>query len=118
MKTAQYKWSQSGGWRPNLPTAEVGRQSVGFVFGARSLMQAGEVVGELRDHFKGAAILGCSTSGEIFGDMVVDDSVIATIVDFEHTPIRSVSAAIGEAKASYDVGKELAIDPVRGRFLR
>jgi hypothetical protein len=71
-------------------------------------MQAGEVVGELRDHFKGAAILGCSTSGEIFGDMVVDGSVIATIVDFEHTPIRSVSATIGEAKASYDVGKQLA----------
>ena len=108
MKTAQYEWSQSGGWRPNLPTGEVGRQSVGFVFGARSLMQAGEVAGELRDHFKGAAILGCSTSGEIFGDMVVDGSVIATIVDFEHTPIRSVSAAIGEAKASYDVGKQLA----------
>ena len=108
MKTAQYKWSQTDGWLPNLPTAEVGQQSVAFVFGARSLMQAGDLVGELRDHFKGAAILGCSTSGEIFGDMVVDDSVIATIVDFEHTPIRFASATIGEAKASYDVGKELA----------
>jgi hypothetical protein len=108
MKTAQYKWSQNDGWRPNLPTGEVGQQSVVFVFGARSLMQAGDLVGELRDHFKGAAMLGCSTSGEIFGDMVVDDSVIATIVDFEHTPIRSASATIGEAKASYDVGKELA----------
>src|ERR1700682_3701178 len=107
MKTAQYKWSQSDGWRPNLPTGEVGRQSVVFVFGARSLMQAGDLVGELRDHFKGA-MLGCSTSGEIFGDMVVDDSVIATIVDFEHTRLRSASATIAEAKASYDVGKQLA----------
>jgi hypothetical protein len=84
MKTAQYKWSQSDGWRPNLPAGEVGRQpagevgrqSVAFIFGARSLMQAGGLLGELRDHFKGAAMLGCSTSGEIFGDMVVDDSVI------------------------------------------
>ena len=42
MKTAQHKWSQSDGWRPNLPTGEVGRQSVVFVFGARSLMQAGQ----------------------------------------------------------------------------
>ena len=32
MKTAQHKWSQSDGWRPNLPTGEVGRQSVVFVF--------------------------------------------------------------------------------------
>ena len=108
MKTAQYKWSQSEGWRPNLPTGEVGRQSVVFIFGARSLMQAGVPVGELRDHFKGAAMLGCSTSGEIVGDMVVDDSVIATIADFEHTRLRFACASIDEAKASYDVGKALA----------
>jgi hypothetical protein len=108
MKAAQYKWTESEGWRPNLPTGEVGRQSVVFVFGARSLMQAGAPVRELRDHFKGAAMLGCSTSGEIVGDMVVDDSVIATLADFEHTRLRFASAAIGEAKASYDVGKELA----------
>jgi hypothetical protein len=108
MKTAQYKWSKSDGWWPNLPTGEVGRQRAVIVFGARPLIQAGDVVGELRDHFKGAAMLGCSTSGEIVGAMVVDDSVIATVVDFEHARIRSASATIGEAKASYDVGKELA----------
>lgn len=108
MKTAQYKWSQREGWRPNLPTDEVGRQSVVFVFGARSLMQTGAPVGELRDHFKGAAMLGCSTSGEILGDSVVDDSVTATVANFEHTRLRSASAIIGDAKASYRVGKELA----------
>ena len=108
MKTAQYKWSQSEGWRPNLPIGEVGRQSIMFVFGARSLMQAGAPVGELRDHFKGAAMLGCSTSGEIVDDMVVDDSVIATLADFKHTRLRFASVTIGETKASYDIGKELA----------
>src|SRR5262245_37523174 len=108
MKTSQYRWSRSEGWRPNLPTGEVGRESVVLVFGARSLLKAGDLVGELRDHFKGAAMLGCSTSGEILGDMVVDDSVIATIADFERTRLRFASATIGEAKASYDVGKELA----------
>jgi len=107
MKTAQYKWSQNEGWRPNLPIGDVGRQSVVFVFGARSRMQAGDPVGELRDHFKGAAMLGCSTSGEIVGDLVVDDSVIATVAGFEHARLRSASVPIGE-KASYDVGKELA----------
>jgi hypothetical protein len=108
MKTAQYKWSQSEGWQPNLPTGEVGRESVVFVFGARSLMQAGNPVGELRDHFKGAAMLGCSTSGEILGDSVIDDSVTATVANFEKTRFRSASEKIGEAKASYDVGKQLA----------
>jgi hypothetical protein len=108
MKTAQYKWSHSDGWEPDLPIGEVRHQTVVFVFGARPLIQAGELVGELRDHFKGLAILGCSTSGEIVGDTVVDDSVIATVVDFEHTRLRTSSATITDAKSSYEVGEKLA----------
>ena len=108
MKTEQYKWSQSGGWKPDLPIVEVGRQDVVFVFGARPLIQSGDLVDELRSHFKGAAIIGCSTSGEIVGDAVVDDSVIATAVDFEHTRLRTAAATISEAKSSYEVGGELA----------
>jgi hypothetical protein len=108
MKTAQYKWSQRGGWQPSLPTGEVERPGVVFVFGARSLIQAGELVSDLRAHFKGAAILGCSTSGEILGDTVVDDSVTATAAGFKHTRLHSASATIGAGKSSYAVGQELA----------
>ena len=107
MKIAQYKWSQSDGWKPNLPTAPVERQGLVFVFGARPLIQAGELVDELRSHFKRAAIIGCSTSGEIVGDTVFDNSVIATAVDFEHTRLRTASATITEGKSSYQVGEEL-----------
>jgi hypothetical protein len=39
---------------------------------------------------------------------VVDDSVIATTVDFEHTQLRSASTTIAEGKSSYQVGEELA----------
>jgi hypothetical protein len=108
MKTTQYQWSQSDGWTPDLPNLEVERQGVVFVFGARPLIQAGVPVSELHSHFKGAAIVGCSTSGEIVGDTVIDDSVIATAVEFEHTRLRTASAKIGEAKSSYEVGQELA----------
>lgn len=108
MKTAQYKWSQRDGWQPDLPAGAAERHGVVFVFGARPLIQAGELVGELRAHLKGDAILGCSTSGEILGDLVVDDSVIASAVDFEHTRLRIASAPIAETKLSYEVGQELA----------
>ena len=108
MKTTQYKWSRSDAWEPDLPTAQVEGEEIVFVFGARPLIQAGELVDDLRRHFKGAAILGCSTSGEIVGDTVVDDSVIATAVNFEHTRLRTASATIAEAKSSYVVGEELA----------
>jgi hypothetical protein len=108
MKTKQYKWSQSEGWQPNLPSNGGERQDLVLIFGARPPLQAGRLIDELRAHFKGAAILGCSTSGEIVGDMVVDDSVIATVVGFEHTRLRTASATITEAKCSSAVGEELA----------
>jgi hypothetical protein len=108
MKTAQYQWSRRDGWTPDLPNLEVERKGIVFVFGARPLIQTGELVNELRDHFERAAIIGCSTSGEIVGDAVVDDSVIATAVDFEHTRLRTASATITGAKSSYEVGEELA----------
>ena len=54
MKTAQYQWSRSDGWTPNLPDFEVEQHGIVFVFGARSLIQAGELVSELRGHFKGS----------------------------------------------------------------
>jgi hypothetical protein len=108
MKTTQYEWAQSGGWKPDLPVSEIGRQAVVFVFGARSLLQAGELIAELRDHFKDATILGCSTSGEIVGDTVIDDSIIVTAVDFEHTQLRTASATIAQGRSSYEVGADLA----------
>lgn len=108
MKTTQYKWSRSDGWKPGLPAGEVGRQTIVFVFGARALLQAGELIAELRDHFNGATILGCSTSGEIVGDTVIDDSIIATAVEFEHTQLRAAAATIAQGKLSHEVGAELA----------
>jgi hypothetical protein len=108
MKTSQFRWAQNVGWEPNLPSSEIDQQHIVFAFGARSLLQAGELVGELRDHFKGAPVIGCSTSGEIVGDEVVDDSLVATAVHFNHTRLRTAFATIDEAASSYAVGVELA----------
>jgi hypothetical protein len=108
VKTTQYQWSSSDGWAPNLPTAELDRPGIVFVFGAKRLLQDDELTDELRQRFAGAAVIGCSTSGEIVGDEVVDDSLIATAVTFDHTRLRTASAAIADAKSSGQVGAELA----------
>ena len=108
MKTTQHRWSSAEGWVPDLPTAELGRPGIVFVFGAKRLLQDGELVGELRHRFEAAAVIGCSTSGEIVGDEVLDDSLIATVVTFDHTRLRMASAEIADAKSSHDVGAELA----------
>jgi hypothetical protein len=106
MRIAQCRWRQNTGWLPDLSLA--GLSSLNIVFGARPLLQDGTLMRELRQHFEGAAVVGCSTSGEIVGDEVVDDSVIATTVTFEHTGLRTADAKITGTQSSYQVGEELA----------
>lgn len=109
MQTTQHKWLQSSGWIPDLPTVEAGSRRIVLAFGARHLVQDGRLLAELRDHFRGAAFIGCSTSGEIMGDEVCDDSLVATVLGFDHTPFRTAYVEIAEAKSSHEVGKELAL---------
>ena len=108
MKTTQHTWSQEDGWTPDLPSSDGERQDLVLIFGARALLQAGQPIEQLRRSFEGAALLGCSTSGEIVGDTVVDDSVTATAVAFEDTRVRTAAAALSAGKSSYQVGEELA----------
>lgn len=108
MRTSQYRWSRDTGWVPDLGSAEIEDEHLVFVFGARPLLQEGNLVAELRDRFKDVPIIGCSTSGEIVGDEVVDDSLVVTIAGFEHTQIRTAYVKIDETKTSYEVGAELA----------
>jgi hypothetical protein len=108
MQTQQYKWLRGRGWTPELPTTEAGAHNIVLAFGARQLLQEGGLVSEISKHFPGSTMIGCSTSGEIAGDEVTDDSFVATVIGFDHTPFRTAHATIGEGKSSREVGKELA----------
>jgi hypothetical protein len=108
VKIIQFKWRKDERRAPDLSTAERSSPNLVFVFGARTLLQDGNLVRELRQHFERAALIGCSTSGEIVGDEVIDDSVIATAVTFDHTRLRTADAKITQTKSSYQVGEELA----------
>jgi hypothetical protein len=63
---------------------------------------------EVRARYPGVPIVGCSTSGEICGTRVRDDSLVVTAIRFEHTAIQLVQAAFGENDDSLSVGKRLA----------
>jgi hypothetical protein len=108
MQTQQYKWLRGRGWTPELPTTEAGAHNIVLAFGARQLLQEGGLVSELRKNFPGSTVIGCSTSGEIAGDEVTDDSLVATVIGFDHTRFRTAHTTIGEGKSSREVGKELA----------
>jgi hypothetical protein len=106
MKVSQYLWSRNGGWKPALPDS--GSATVVFVFGARALVKDGQVVDEVRRAFPGASIAGGSTSGEILGVEVHDDTVVASAIEFADTRVRVVSTECAEGNHSHAAGVALA----------
>ena len=108
MKITQHRWAEHHDWAPALAPVQDGKQNIVFIFGSRSLMKQGEAIQHLRNYWKGASVVGCSTSGEIVGDEVIDGSLAATVVGFNHTRSRVASVRTTEAGSSYAVGQRLA----------
>lgn len=55
-----------------------------------------------------AHLFGCSTSGEICGTRVEDDSLVMTAIHFEHTSLAGANVDIGDTGDSFNAGKRLA----------
>ena len=108
MKIEQQYWTADGGWKRESGVPLHGPASLVLVFGATSLMADPERMDEIRGGYPGAHIIGCSTSGEICGVSVRDDSLVATAVQFERTSLQLVRTEIAEGGDSLAAGAFLA----------
>lgn len=108
MKTEQKQWTAEGGWQ-NLKEADLsGSADLVFVFGSRGLLEDKSKFDEIKSFYPSANILMGSTSGEIIEDLVYDDSLAVTAVDFEKTEIKVASMNIDDAADSFDAGVRMA----------
>ncbi len=105
MKTEQRLWTQDGGWSGPVQLNDAAQLIIAF--GGVDVIHKPEVYQELRRDYPSASIISASTAGEISGNRVFDHSVVATAIQFEHTPIRIVSIDTREFSNSYDCGKEI-----------
>jgi hypothetical protein len=85
MRIEQRVWSK-GGWTPGAERPLVDAQMV-LLFGGREVLAEREWAPELRRTHPHAIVFGCSTAGEICGTRVHDDTVVATAVCFDATPL-------------------------------
>lgn len=93
-------------WHPELPTDDSSQLLLSF--GSRQLMQDDDFRQKLKVAFPNADNLGCTTSGEIAGSEVYDESLVVNAIDFEHTKVEVHSANIKDYQSSLDIGQELA----------
>jgi hypothetical protein len=78
-----------------------------LVFGGNAVLRDTVVVGQIRDFYPAAYILGCSTAGEISGTQVSDDSLVVTAIHFEHTQVRAAQVSLDVNPNSQHAGEVL-----------
>lgn len=77
-------------------------------FGGCALLSGGAWHADLRAAYPRARLFGCSTGGQMAGGDILDDTLSAVAIRFEHTRIRAAEAVIGEANSSFAIGQSLA----------
>jgi hypothetical protein len=108
LRVTQHQWSAAGGW-PASSGAGRDAQLV-MTFGARQRLADPDVLAPLRARFPKAAFFGCSTSGEIAGTTVSDDTVVASALAFDRTEVRLAATSLAGEADSDGAGRRLAAD--------
>lgn len=80
-----------------------------LLFGSRELLSSSGIFEALRQKYPSACITGCSTSGEILGEQVTDDSIALTAIHFEKSRLRWTEVDLDDlAGDSEAAGRTLA----------
>lgn len=113
-------YSREHQWSKPFP-AHDSKQTMIVVFGASNYYTFSKPFDDLKAAYPQAQMIGCSTSGEILGSTISDETLVVAIVQFHQSRIQSVSTAVASPEDSYHAGTEiarsLASDDLRGAFV-
>lgn len=108
MKIEQRMWTKEKGWSLQNGPAVQGKVELVVMFAATQILKEKTFFEDVRKMYPGAHLFGCSTSGEICGANVFDDTLTATAIHFENTEIMGAQIALGDNPDSFEAGKKLA----------
>lgn len=81
--------------------------NVVLCFGSKQLLNDRQIISDISSAFPNANIAYCTTAGEIYDDQVMDNSISAVAIQFDHTHVLSNSISIDQYSNSFDAGKSL-----------
>jgi hypothetical protein len=108
MKIEQLRWAETRGWEGTREEGALRSPQLVLLFASSSLLADPRVTQLLEERYVGAKVVGCSTAGEIAGTQVLDDSAVATAVEFERTEVRVAVKQLSGAESSRETGAQLA----------
>ncbi|MGL5889823.1 MAG: FIST signal transduction protein [Bacteroidia bacterium] len=105
MKIAQHTW-QADKW--SAAATHLQDAQLCLVFGSRLTLEKNPgFVAQLTALYPAAQIITSSTAGNIIGDLLLDDTLIATVVEFEKTQIKAQLFSMANIQAD-ELGRTIA----------
>lgn len=105
----------------NFPPIQDPSKTLVMMFGGSNLETAPNIIQQVCQDYPGVTVTGCSTYGEIVGQVIHDETVSVTVVEFERTSVRFASAKLHDSRDSYSAGeilsRELFTPELRGVFV-
>jgi hypothetical protein len=108
MKTEQSIYSESQNWIKKTENNLGAIAQLVFLFGNRELLKKQNLIDDVRKAYPIAQLVGCSTSGEIYQEVVFENNIICTAVWFEKTSIEIAVEHIDSMEDSFSIGEKLA----------
>ncbi|OYU97704.1 MAG: hypothetical protein CFE21_05290 [Bacteroidetes bacterium B1(2017)] len=110
MKTAQLKFTPETDWQ-TIENSNINfTPTLALIFGSTKLIKENTGVRKLKEKYPQTLFIGGTSAGEICGTSVVDDTIIATLIEFEKTTIKHVTKPVSNVEESFIVGEKIVED--------
>ena len=114
----QLSWTPFHKWQTKLSqTTDNFNPQLVFVFGSLKVLAEIELIKELQARYPLSQLIGCSTSGEIVGTEVNDNSLAVTAIFFEKTMLQFSFLELEESIDSFKIASQL-VSPLISNSLR
>lgn len=98
----------AGGWSSEPDGVLDSDRTLVVLFGASNLLDHPTPVQRVVDAYPRSSIIGCSSSGEIHGTRILDDSLAVAVAKFDRVTLRLANARISNTDDSFASSKEIA----------
>lgn len=107
MKLETLSYTRSTGWSANFPALD-SKNTLVIVYGSPDYISFDNPLQEIAAAYPNSHFIGCSSSGEIMDQSLVDESIVVAIAKFDRTELRTAIAPVDSSKNSFDAGKTIA----------
>lgn len=107
MKIVQEVYTTASGWKNIFQKGTIKHPQLVLAFGNREIISEHQVYSELKNKYPSADIIISSTAGEIVNTGFVDNSIVATAIEFEHTQLKTCRVNINDFSNSYEATTQI-----------